>query len=152
MSQITSDAEFKQALNDLSAKQQRVVAAIFVEHVLSLSNDDRVKRAVKVAADENVNTDEISGALKSVKAAIMDSSTRCGADGNWTDQAGYFVTRAAVAALTPQAQSKSNPAWQAAASCRMARTSIEIDSESDKEPDHTETKWQYDILSKHLKV
>ena len=152
MSQITNDAEFKQALDSIDATQQRAVAASFIEHVLSLSDDSRIKRAVKVATDDSASNDEIADALKSAKAAIMDSSTRCGAEGNWTDQAGYFVARAAVAALTPKAQSKSgNPAWQAALSCRMAQTSIQIDSASGEMPGHSENQWQYDILSNHLK-
>lgn len=151
MSQITNDAEFKQALQDLDATQQRTVAALFVEHVLPLSDDERIKRVVKVAADDSASEGEISDALKTARAAIMDSSTRCGAEGNWTDQAGYFVARAAVAAVTPQSQSKSgNPAWQAALSCRMAQTSIEIDGDTGEMPSHSENEWQYDILSNHL--
>ena len=151
MSQITNDAEFRQALQNLDAEQQRTVAVLFVEHVLSLSDDNRIKRVVKVATDDSASTDEISDALKSAKAAIMDSSTRCGAEGNWTDQAGYFVARAAVAAVTPPAQSKSGgPAWQAALSCRMAQTSIEIDNDADDVPSHSENEWQYSILSDYL--
>lgn len=152
MSQITNDAEFKQALDSLDATQHRAIAASFIEHVLSLSDDSRIKRAVKVATDDTASNDEIADALKSAKAATMDSSTRCGAEGNWTDQAGYFVARAAVAALTPKTQSKSgNPAWQAALSCRMALTSIQIDSASGEMPGHSENQWQYDILSNYLK-
>lgn len=151
MSQITNDAEFRQALQNLDAEQQRTVAVLFVEHVLSLSDDDRIKRVVKVANDDSASADEISDALKSAKAASMDSSTRCGAEGNWTDQAGYFVARAAVAAVTPPAQSKSgSPAWQAALSCRMAQTSIEIDNDADDVPSHSENEWQYSILSDYL--
>lgn len=151
MSQITNDAELKQALLDLDAAQQRIVAAMFIDHVLSLSDDNRIKRAVKVASDDSASADEISDALKSAKAGIIDSSTRCGAEGNWTDQAGYFVARAAVAALTPLAQSKSgSAAWQAALSCRMAQTSIQIDSESDEMSGHSENEWQYNILSNYL--
>ena len=33
MSQINNDAEFKQVLQDLEYVQQRIVAAMFVEHV-----------------------------------------------------------------------------------------------------------------------
>ena len=151
MSQISNDTEFKQALQGLDATQQRAVAALFVEHVLSLSDDDRVKRAVKVATDDSASIGEISDALKSARAAIMDCSTRCGAEGNWTDQAGYFVARAAVAAVTPPVQSKaSGPAWQAAMSSRMAQTSILIDNDSDEVADHSENEYQYDILSNYL--
>jgi len=151
MSQITNDAELKQALQNLDATQQRTVAAMFVEHVLSLSDDERLKRAMKVAADGSASEGEIADALKTAKSAILDSSTRCGAEGNWTDQAGYFVARAAVAALTPAAQSKSgNPAWQAALSCRMAQTSIEIDSDDTSGESHSENESQYQLLSNFL--
>ena len=152
MSHITNDAEFKQTLSDLDATQQRTVAAMFIEHVLPLSDDDRIKRVVKVATDDSASQGEITDALKSAKAATMDSSTRCGAEGNWTDQAGYFVARAAVAALTAPAQSKSgSPAWQTALSCRMAQTSIQIDDDTAELPSHSENEWQYDILSNYLK-
>ncbi len=151
MSPISNDKEFKLALHDLDAVKQRTVAAMFVEHVLSLSNDDRIQRVVKVATDSSASEGEISDALKSAKAATMDSSTRCGAEGNWTDQAGFFVARAAVAAITPLAQSKSGgPAWQAAMSSRMAQTSILIDDDSDEAPTHSENEWQYNILSDYL--
>ena len=151
MSQISNDTEFKQALQTLDTTQQRAVAALFIEHVLPLSNDDRIKRAVKVATDSSASQDEITDALKSAKSAIKDSSTRCGAEGDWTDQAGYFVARAAVAAITPAAQSKSGgPAWQAAMSSRMAQTSILIDNDSDEVAEHSENEWQYGILSNYL--
>ena len=151
MSQITNDKEFRQALNALDATQQRTVAAMFVEHVLPLSDDDRLSRVIKVATDSTASADEISSALKSARAATFDSHTRCGSEGNWTEQAGYFVARAATAAVTPQIQSTSgNPAWQAAMSSRMAQTSVLIDNESDEVTMHSENEWQYDLLSNYL--
>ena len=151
MSPINNDVEFKQALQTLDATQQRVIAALFVEHVLPLCKDERINRVVKVATDLNASEDEISGALRSAKAATFDCHTRCGSEGNWTEQAGYFVARAAVAAVTPLAQSRtSGPAWQAAMSSRMAQTSLLIDNESDEIAD-SENEWQYGILSGYLK-
>lgn len=151
MSQISNDEEFRRALQGLDATQQRMLAAKFVEHVLALCSDERISRAVKVAADKNASQDELAAALKSARAATMDSHTRCGSEGNWTDQAGYFVARAAVAAITPQSQSASaNPAWQAAMSSRMAQTSILIDDASSTGLTHSENEWQYDVLSKYL--
>jgi len=148
MSQITNDREFKQVLQDLNDKQQRIVAALFIKHVLPLSDDIRLIHITKVASDSDASKGELKDALKSAKAATMDSHTRCGSEGNWTDQAGYFVARAAVAAVTPEAQSKAGgPAWQAAMSSRMAQTSMLIDSD-DETPAGNE--WQYDILSSYL--
>ena len=148
MSQISNDTEFKQALQRLDKKQQRVVGALFVKHVLPLSNDSRLIHVIKTAADSDATQDELSNALKSAKAATFDSHTRCGSEGNWTDQAGYFVARAATAAVTPETQSKAGgPAWQAAMSCRMAQTSMLIDSDDETTADN---EWQYDILSSYL--
>lgn len=148
MSQITNDTEFKQTLEGLDDTQQRVIAARFVEHVLPLSNDKRLGNIVKVATDIDATDTEISDALKSARAATFDSHARCGSEGHWTDQAGYFVARAAAAAVTPQVQSKSGgPAWQAALSIRMAQTCVLIDSD-DVTPVGNE--WQYDILTNYL--
>ena len=148
MSKINNDAELKQALQNLYHTQQRVVGALFIEHVLELSTDDRLSRVMKIAKDTDASADDLAIALKSAKAATFDSHTRCGSEGNWTEQAGYFVARAMVAALTPQTQSKAGgPAWQAAMSSRMAQTSMMIDSD-DTAPKGNE--WQYDILSNYL--
>ena len=145
MNPIHNDTEFKQALQSLDHTQQRVVAALFVEHMLPLSHDNRLESITRIAKEADASKDELSTALKSARAVTFDSHTRCGAEGNWTDQAGYFVARAAVAAVTPQAQSKAGgPAWQAAMSSRMAQTSMLIDSDN---VIPTGNEWQYDILS-----
>ena len=149
MSQITDDTEFKQALKDLDESSQRLIAARFVEHVLPLSADERIARVVKVAADNQTSADELSNALRAAKAASFDSHTRCGSEGNWKQQAGYFVSRAAVAALTRCEQcSSGSPAWQAAMSSRMARTRREIDADDMSTTDESEQ--QYKILSDYL--
>jgi hypothetical protein len=148
---ISNDEEFRNALYRLDENQQRVLASMFVDHVLPLSNDKRIEQVVKVAADKNASADEISNALQTARAAAIDSHTRCGSEGNWTDQAGYFVARAAMAAVTPALQSKSkNPAWQAAMSSRMAKTSLLIDDNPENLDTHSESEWQYDIASRFL--
>lgn len=149
MNQITNDNEFRQALKELDATKQRLIAARFVEHVLSMSTDKRIAGAVRVSADNEASNDELLDALRSAKAATFDSHTRCGSEGNWTEQAGYFVSRAAVAALTPCEQcSSGSPAWQAAMSSRMARTCMEIDAEHISANDESEQ--QYNMLSDYL--
>jgi hypothetical protein len=147
MPPISNDDAFKQSLLQLEPVQQRLVAASFVDHVLPLCSDDRIGRALKVASDPDASDDELAGALKSARAAALDMHTRCGSEGNWRDQAGYFVCRAAVAALTQGAQAKGgSPAWQAAMSSRMARTSVLIGEESDAVTTKSESEWQYRAL------
>jgi len=151
MSYISNDENFKHSLQELDPLQQRKLAAIFVEHVLHLSGDERLGRVIKTVADTRASEDELTAALKSARAATFDSHARCGAEGHWSDQAGYFVARAAVAAATPQSQSRSGgPAWLAAMSARMAHTSMLIDDVSNQQTAHTECDWQYRSLYDYL--
>jgi hypothetical protein len=131
MTEIHNDTEFRQKLESLDPGRQRILAARFVESVLPFCNDERVSRIVKVAADPHASADELATALRTVKAAIIDSHTRCGAECDWKDQAGYFVARAAAAALSTAGQIAGGPAWQAAMSSRMAATCRSIDSTED---------------------
>ena len=151
MSKINNDTEFRQALKGLNTQDQRIVAAKFVEHVLSLCKDERLKRVVKTAGDTDASEDELSSALKSARAATFDSHTRCGSEGSWAEQAGYFVARAAVAAVTPEAQSwVEGVALHAAMSSRMARTSMFIDDEARELSAQSENEWQYQALTEYL--
>jgi len=153
MSDVSNDVDFRRIIQGLGTLQQRQIAAKFVEHVLPLSDDDRLDRVIKTVADKDASEDELAGALKSAKAATFDSHARCGAEGHWSEQAGYFVARAAVAAGTPPAQSRvGGPAWQAAMSARMAYTSMLIDDDSSQQSAHTECEWQYQSLSDYLNV
>ena len=147
MSSINNDEQFRQALLDLDPVQQRLAAARFVEHVLPLATDDRVARALQAAADPEASADALASALKTARSATLDTHTRCGSEGDWREQAGYLVCRAAAAALTPAGQARGgSPAWQAAMSSRMARTSMTISDESAAESADSEREWQYRAL------
>ena len=147
MSKISNDRDFRAKTESLGHAQQRALAASFIRNVLTFSDDGRVSRAVKVAADMNASNDELASALRSATAAALDSHARCGADCNWGDQAGYFVARAAMAALSPAGQASGSPAWQAAMSSRMARTCMSIDSSEDASGE--EQLAQYRVLDEY---
>lgn len=149
MARITNDNEFRNAIGKLEYGRQRKLAGLFVNNVIALSDDERIVRVARVAVDEAASADEVAAALKTAKAATFDSHTRCGSEGDWKAQAGYFVARAAVAAVTPEGQCRSGgPAWQAAMSCRMAKTSELIDAEESTTSQENEQ--QYRILSEFL--
>jgi len=152
MSELCNDTDFRKALEALDDLQQRQVAALFVQHVLALSGDKRLERVLKTAAEADATQEELASALKSAHAVTFDNHARCGAEGNWSDQAGYFVARAAVAATTPVTQARAGgPAWQAAMSARMAYTSSLIEDASNRSA-HAECEWQYQALSDYLNV
>jgi phosphohistidine phosphatase SixA len=151
MNDINNEADFKRILESLGVLQQRQVAALFVKHVVNLSDDKRLDRVIKTAADAEATEEELAAALKTAHAVTFDSHARCGAEGHWSDQSGYFVARAAVAAMTSIGHSRvGGPAWQAAMSARMAYTSMLIDDESGEHSAHTECEWQYQCLSDYL--
>jgi hypothetical protein len=151
MHDIKNDADFKQAIAGLDELQHRQVAAMFVSHVLPLSEDARLERVLKIIVDSEASDEEIAAALKTAHAATFDSHARCGAEGHWSDQAGYFVSRAAVAACTGVEHSRTGgPAWQAAMSTRMAYTSMLIDKPDESLSPHGESRWQYQALTEYL--
>jgi hypothetical protein len=148
MTEFSNDTDFRKSLDDLDATQQRLVAARFVENVVALCSDRRIAGVLKVAADSEASAGELADALKTARATTFDCHTRCGSEGDWAEQAGYFVARAATAALTPLGKMPSGPAWQAAMSCRMAQTSMSIVSGDDTAGQESEQ--QYRILSEFL--
>jgi len=145
---INNDSEFKTALNNLLRDERRQVAVRFAENVLALSSDTRLKSAIDVAKRAKVDDAEFDAAHQTVKAARVDSFTRCGADCNWSDQAGHFVSEAVLACVSIPEPGR-NPAWDAAMHARMARTSEGI--ANGKGTDNSETEAQYRILTEFLK-
>ena len=150
MSEMSNDTDFRAALESLDEGQQRKIAAIFVQHVLHLSTDKRLELVIKIVSDADATEEELAAVLKSAHAVTFYSHARCGAEGHWSDQAGYFVGRAAVAAATPVALARAGgPAWQAAMSARMAYTSMLIEDATNQSA-HTECEWQYQSLTGFL--
>ena len=148
MIEIANDAVFKAELQKLDDDAQRLVGARFVSNVLDLADDDRVGRVIEVASEPDSTADQLEAAYKTARTTSTDSYTRCGADGDWKAQAGYFVAKAAASCLTPADKCKpGGPAWQAATAARMARTSALIDSGEDAA---SESKQQYIILADFL--
>lgn len=149
MRAITDDKQFRSALNQLDAAQQRAVGALFVEHVLELSRDPRVAQAVAAARDPELGEEAMNLVRRSIKAASLEAHTRCGADGEWVDQAAYFVARAAEACVEPEGRSQGKgAAWKAAMNARMARTCLAADGDEDSHD--SESQAQYNILNSHL--
>lgn len=142
MSNISNDAGFREALDSLATDKQHAIAVEFVNSVLSLSTDNRVKQVLQTSANPAASEEEIRSARQTIKSAVIDSHTRCGAECDWNDQAAYFVARAAQSALDD------NAAWQAAMASRMARNSAMIASEDNG--DNPEVARQHDILNNYL--
>ncbi|HEX9592858.1 MAG TPA: hypothetical protein VGB12_05855 [bacterium] len=152
METITHDREFKQALDSLSATEQRVVGSRFAENVLALNDDFRVRRVVEVAGNPGATEEELASAYKGARSVVVETYTACGHDAEWLAQAGHFVAAAAAAAALPVAEGAGagSSAWRAAMHARMARTCEMI--ASGEGGTHTEAEEQYAILTAFLQA
>jgi sRNA-binding carbon storage regulator CsrA len=141
---IDNDSDFKAALGELPRAGQRLVAARFVENVLSLSRDAKVKSAISAAKRTDITEDELAAAVQTANKASVDSFTQCGHECDWNKQASHFVAEATLACIKP-AEPGGNPAWDAAMHARMARTCESI--ASGHGTDNAEAVAQYRILA-----
>lgn len=150
MASIDNDHALRMALNALSAEQQRVLGSRFAQHVMHLSKDERVNRAIETGLRTQVTPAELEDAFKSAKAYAAKTYTDCGKDTDWLAQADHFVAAAATAALTPDAllTEKQNRAWKAAMQARMAVNCTLI--EEDDAPATSEAEHQYEIVKGFL--
>jgi len=149
MGGISNDSQFQEALDGLDLGRQREVGVLFVENVLALSDDARVTQALNAAKGPGLEAEAMNLVRRSIKLACLEAHTRCGADGHWSDQAGYFVARAAEACVEPEGRSQGKgPAWKAAMNARMARTCLAAEGEEDSHD--SESQAQYQILTSYL--
>lgn len=133
-------------LETLSASQQRQVAALFVQRVLGLSNDVRIKAALDMAMRADISDAELAVVSQAANTARVESYAQCGRDSDWNTQAGLFVAKAAVSCVSPDAEGQ-NLAWDAAMQVRVART---CEAASGDVTDHKEAEAQYAILDDFL--
>jgi hypothetical protein len=143
---IQNDSEFKCALEKLSLAQQRHVASLFVENVLELSKDNRLKGVLSAARRDDISDDELIALRQAAKSASVESYTQCGTEGDWHCQAAHFVAEATVACIVVKAD---HPAWHTAMHARMARTCAGI-AEGNSSTEESEALAQYKILADFL--
>ncbi len=146
---IHNDSDFKTTLQSLDLAQQRRAAARFVERVLELGDDVRVRAAVDAARRGDLTEAEREPLYQAAKAARVESFTQCGREADWTAQAGHFVARAAVSCVRAPAPGE-NIAWDAAMHARMARTFQGVAQGEGTETREAEA--QYTILDELLKA
>lgn len=150
MQQFQSDTEFKAALNGIPLDRQRIVGKRFVESVIDLSDNPKVKTAISVLGEPAPTAEALSENFKAAKSAAIESYTLCGHDADWLKQAAHFVAASAAICLTPKAEEDKykDLAWETAMNARMARTCEKISR--GEGADEAEAKRQYDILSVFL--
>lgn len=152
MTSIQSDMDFKNALSGLALEQQRVIGKRFVERVIELADDPKIKKLLASADEADLSDAERSGSFSAAKSAAIERYTLCGREADWSRQASHFVAAATAACLTPrdQAEQCRNLAWTAAMNARMARVSANIAAGA--APDDSEAVGQYALLTDFLRT
>ncbi|MBK1722278.1 hypothetical protein [Thiocystis violacea] len=150
MAKIDTDQDLRQALEGLSAAQQRRLGCTFAEHLQHLIRDERLHRAIATGLRETITPGELEDAYRAAKAYAVKSYTDCGKDTDWMAQADHFVAAATAAALTPDDMltDKQNRAWKAAVNARMAVTCAMMEDDTASETD--EARHQHRIASAFL--
>lgn len=150
MTEIENDYDLREALEGLSADQQRRLGGFFVESVLHLCKDPRVRKAVAVAMAPTHSPGELQDAYAVAWGYARRTYTACGTDAHWLEQADHFVAAAAAAALLPEEQySESyNRAWKAAIQARMAKNCELMEGEEGEV--ENEAQHQYRIAAAFL--
>ncbi|WP_295385710.1 hypothetical protein [uncultured Thiodictyon sp.] len=155
MTMIQNDHELRDALQSLTAEQQRRLGARFAQGVAHLCNDERVNRAIATALREDPTAGELEDAFKAARGYAIRTYTQCGKDTDWLAQADHFVAAAATAALAPESTPETPPAdnkterqnraWRAAVQARMAINCAMM--ESDELTEESEVGRQYAIAN-----
>ncbi len=148
---IANDQEFKAALARLSPLQQRQVAARFVQRVLPLSSDVRVKAALDMALRTDISDAELNVIAQAANTARIESYAQCGQETDWNEQAGHFVAKAAATCVRPALDGQ-NLAWDTAMQVRVACTcdAAAGAGEHDAADHHREAEAQYALLDVFL--
>jgi hypothetical protein len=123
MATITNDQQLRGLINGLDRQSQRVLGGRFAEHVIGITSNSRLERAVEVAVNPDSSDEDLADALKAARGIANDTYTACGRDADWLAQAEHFVARACASALSPPEQlgTAVTPAWKAAMYARMAK-------------------------------
>ena len=134
MSEVKDHKSFKEILSGLTVAEQRQIGAQFIDHVLDLTDEARLKDAQQMAAKEGVTAEELIDAYHSVHAIYVQTHPRSDlSELNYTNQAVHFIAEACLLCLSPTYPEAKvyRIADKVAMYCRMARmcASIKLDEE-----------------------
>jgi hypothetical protein len=135
MSEVIGYKSFQDALSALPVSQQRQVGARFIEHVLDLTDEPRLRDAQLMAAKSGVSAEELVDAFHSVHAIYSKTHPRSDlSELDYTKQAVHFIAEACLVCLSPTYQEATiqRIAEKAALYCRMARTCASIMHDADQ--------------------
>jgi hypothetical protein len=125
MTQINSQQAFQQALAALPVKKQRQIGAKFIENVLDLTPEPRLREAAKLLGNPELSAEQLLDGYHSVYALYVRTHPRSDlSELDYARQAEHFVAEACLVCLSPiyEETKLHHLAEKAAMYCCMART------------------------------
>ncbi|QEP44217.1 hypothetical protein D5085_14460 [Ectothiorhodospiraceae bacterium BW-2] len=96
---------------------QRQLAATLIIPYRNFCEDSRLEQILAVMQGGG-GDNELQAVRQLAQSLVVDRHTRCGAEGDWQEQAGYFIARAAAAAIAVTPKGGAIP--KVVQNCRMA--------------------------------
>jgi hypothetical protein len=153
MPKISNEREFREALASLSSQEGRTVSALFLQNVLDVTKDPRIRRIISVALDRNANEKECEDAYNTARSIATETFTHLGEELDPDRQALHFLATAAAYCLLPDRlrpyYCRKRAPWAIAMHTRMARCWSQM-AQGKEEEEMREGEDQYKTLAGFL--
>lgn len=153
MPKIANEREFREAIASLSSEEERTVSALFLQNLLDVTTDGRMKRVVSVALDKKASEKEREDAYNTARSIAAETFTHLGEQLDPNRQALHFLATAATYCLLPDRlrpyYCRKRAPWAIALHARMARCWAQM-GHDDEEEEMREDEDQYKILAAFL--
>jgi hypothetical protein len=150
MPKISNEREFREAIASLSAEEEHTVSALFLQNVLDVTRDPRIRRVISVALDRNAGEEEREGACNTARSIATETFTHLGEELDLNRQALHFLATAATYCLLPDRLKslycRKRAPWAIALHTRMARCWSQM-AQGREEEEMREDEDQYKILA-----
>jgi hypothetical protein len=120
MKTIINDQQFKKIIDELSPLQNRKLATLFLQNVISLTDEKKYQQLLTLKDNKNVAEQEYVNLQTAIHTMVVETNARCGTDTDWAAQAEHFVAKSAHSCVK-DARGNQNPAYDSAMYARLAR-------------------------------
>ena len=153
MPKISNEREFREAIDSLSSVEERTVSALFLQNLLDVTTDARIRKVISVALDREAGEKEREDAYNTARSIAAETFTHLGEELDPDRQALHFLATAATYCLLPDrlrpSYCRKRAPWAIALHTRMARCWSQM-AQGREQEEMREDEDQYKILAAFL--
>lgn len=102
MPTISNEQEFKQAIASLTPAELRAVGALFLQNLVDITDEPRLRKVIDVAQDKNATPKELEDAYHIARSIAIETFTVVGRELDPERQALHFLATASSYCLMPE--------------------------------------------------